>query len=343
MEYKIGRRSTLIHPATKTRIETPLLVPSFSSKGLQFRNNGTSEVRQILDISSEFITESFLISAYDIYYKYLPSAKDLPFRPDVIVLDSGGYEISKDRDLSDVIDPTAGRNKWDVELLRSILQDWPEEYPSILVSYDHPKEHISFVEQAERARELFNDHQKHLHTFLIKPESAEQYTIETTLKKVFANIEELRGFDIIGLTQKELGASLIKQMVRIARFRRELDAAGIDAPIHIFGSLDPLTVCLFFIAGAEIFDGLTWMRYAYKDGLCVYVDNAAVLGNLGLEFNHNFVRVQTMRDNIVTLQRLAAQVREFHFTGDFGKLPHGEKIRSALTTLQTHLEKGGVL
>lgn len=341
MEDSISRTSTLIHPGTGVRIDTPLLVPSFSSKGFHIRTDGTSEVQDILRASGEFITESYLISAYDIHYKHIPPPKDLPFRPNVIVLDSGGYEISKDRDLSEVSDPVPGKNGWNHDMLRSVLDVWPKEYATILVSYDHPDEHRSFVEQVELAREVFRSRHDHLHTLLLKPESKNQYTLKTVLKAAVADIAELRSFDIIGLTQKELGPSIIEQMVWIARFRKELDTAGIKAPIHIFGSLDPLTVCLFFIAGAEIFDGLTWMRYAYRDGQCVYVDNAAVLGDLGLEFNHNFVRLQTMRNNIVALQKLAVQIREFQFTGEFAKLPHGERIRSALDSLRTHLAKGG--
>jgi hypothetical protein len=34
-----------------------------------------------------------------------------------------------------------------------------------------------------------------------------------------------------------------------------LDEAGVKSPIHVFGALDPLTVCLYFVAGAEVFDG----------------------------------------------------------------------------------------
>jgi hypothetical protein len=341
VDNKISRASNLTHPGTRLRIDMPLLVPSFSSKGFQIRADGTSEVQDVLKVSEEFITESYLISAYDIYHKHVPQPRDLPFRPSVIVLDSGGYEISKDRDLADVTDPLPGKKKWNTEMLGSVLKAWPKEYATILVSYDHPEEHRPFEEQVEMARELFRGHHDHLHTFLLKPESKDQYTLKTALKNAVANIEELRSFNIIGLTQKELGYSLMEQMIQIARFRRELDVNRIAAPIHIFGSLDPLTVCLFFVAGAEIFDGLTWMRYAYRDGQCVYFDNAAVLGDLGLEFNHNYVRVHSMRDNIVTLQKLAAQIRDFQFTGEFAKLPHGKIIQSALDSLHAHLGKGG--
>ena len=104
--------------------------------------------------------------------------------------------------MSEVCDPVPGRNGWNREMLDSVLATWPTEYATVLVSYDHPEEHLPFVKQVELARELFKNHHDHLHTFLIKPESKGQYTLTTVLKTAVANIQELRSFDIIGLTQK---------------------------------------------------------------------------------------------------------------------------------------------
>jgi hypothetical protein len=340
MDNRISRTSVLIHQGTGTIINTPLLVPSFSSKGLKIQGGDTSEVTKIFDLTAEYITESYLISAYDIKNNYIPGPAALPFKPKVIILDSGGYEVSTDRDLSDVINPNPGKHEWNVENLKTILDAWPKEYASILVSYDHPDEHRSFEEQISRARELFKGRQDHLCTFLLKPESKLQYTLDVVIKQAIVNISELRSFDIIGLTQKELGHSILDQMAQIARLRNALDESSIKAPIHIFGSLDPLTVCLFFIAGAEIFDGLTWMKYAYRESQCVYFDNAAVL-DMGLNFHHNRVRAQFMRNNIVELEKLAVQMRDFQFHNDFSKLPHSLTMQKAFDSLRTHLGKGG--
>lgn len=70
---------------------TPLLVPSFSSKGFP-------EVDKIIKYSSELIDGITLVSAYDLHYGKVSPPFDFS---SLIFLDSGGYEASKDTDLSD--------------------------------------------------------------------------------------------------------------------------------------------------------------------------------------------------------------------------------------------------
>ena len=49
---------------------TPLLTPSFSSKGFaRSKKNGKSEIGKIFATAGEFLTEVFLISAYDIFLR----------------------------------------------------------------------------------------------------------------------------------------------------------------------------------------------------------------------------------------------------------------------------------
>ena len=50
-----------------------------------------------------------------------------------------------------------------------------------------------------------------------------------------------------------------------------LDDAGVGIPIHVFGSLDPLISPIYWLAGAEIFDGLTWINMAYDPDLFLAV------------------------------------------------------------------------
>ena len=52
--------------------------------------------------------------------------------------------------------------------------------------------------------------------------------------------------------EKELGDSALVRMERIARLRRALDDAEVKAPVHVFGALDPILSCMYFLAGAEI-------------------------------------------------------------------------------------------
>ena len=100
----LARTSTIRHRPSGIVLKTPLLVPSFSSKGFSRHDDGRSEIGDIFEATGEFVTEAFLLSAYDIYHEHLPKPEALPWKPEVIFLDSGGYEISTDRDYSSVID-----------------------------------------------------------------------------------------------------------------------------------------------------------------------------------------------------------------------------------------------
>jgi hypothetical protein len=172
---------------------------------------------------------------------------------------------------------------------------------------------------------------------LIKPETHEQRTVDAVLKNAIAHVEELGSFDLIGVTEKELGSRMLDRMAQIAKLRKAMDDAGIRAPIHIFGALDPLSVCLYFLAGAEVFDGLTWIRYAYQDGRCVYTQNAGVL-KYGLALHTNGIKARIMADNYYVLHDLQQSLRVFSATDDFKKLsPHEKLLRDAQDELLQRL------
>ena len=67
------------------------------------------------------------------------------------------------------------------------------------------------------------------------------------------------------------------RMRNIAKLRQALDANDVKAPIHVFGSLDAMTTVLYFVAGAEIFDGLTWLRFGFHGGRTMYYQNYSVV------------------------------------------------------------------
>jgi len=320
-------------------LETPILIPSFSSKGFaRSKKDSKSEIVKILAASSEFLTEAYLISAYDIYYGDLPTPQELPFKPELIILDSGGYEVSTDRESSSIIGPVPALHDWDNEKLLSVLQEWPGELPVIIVSYDHPNERKTFQEQVRDARKLFKSCPQQLHLLLLKPETSRQTLLDEVLKSAIANVTELRSFDVIGLTEKELGRSMLDRMSAIAKLRRAMDDDEVRIPIHVFGSLDPLSTCLYFMSGAEIFDGLTWIRYAYDDGRCVYTHNLGVL-KYGLHEREDRIKARAMADNYYQLQELQQRLREYQITGNFEKLqPHAQFLSNALDSLKTRLK-----
>src|SRR5690606_21190387 len=132
---------------------------------------------------------------------------------------------------------------------------WPDHIPSVFVSFDQPKQRHSLDEQINQARSFLAPYRGQLRTLLIKPETTEQDYIQ--INNVIVCAGDLGDFDIIGFTEKELGNSIIQRMKNIARVRRAMDDEGIGAPIHVYGSLDPITSVLYVLSGAEIFDGLT--------------------------------------------------------------------------------------
>ena len=332
------RTSQLIHKSTGVSLETPLLVPSFSSKGFSCtKSTKKSEILSILQASGEFLTDAFLVSAYDIHYGHVPKPDDLTFTPEILFVDSGGYETSTDRDYSAVVDALPAPEEWSPELHTEILKQWPKEIPAVFVSYDNCDIRQPLSQQIEAARETFRNCRDHLTTLLIKPETDTQYKLDTVLKHAQADAHELASFDLVGVTEKELGGKMLDRMTHIAKLRRAMDEAGVSAPIHVFGSLDPLSVCLYFLAGAEVFDGLTWIRYAYVDGQCVYMHNAGVL-RYGLTVHANNMKAAIMKDNYYALVKLQQRLRVFSSTGDFSKLiPHEDIIQDAWDDLSQRL------
>ena len=87
------------------------------------------------------------------------------------------------------------------------------------------------------------------------------------------DVHRLSEFDIVGITETELGDSILDRMANIALLRKAMDAAGIIKPLHVFGSLDPICTPLYFLAGADIFDGLSWIRFAYWKDVAIYHKN----------------------------------------------------------------------
>ena len=243
------RTSKITHPASGASLETPLLVPSFSSKAFGFGHGGKPEVHRVLDVAQEYITRTCLVSAYDVHYGYVPQPQDLTLTVDLMFLDSGGYEVSDDRDLSAVEKPVHRPEDWDVARLRAIWDRWPGSLPAVFVSYDHSNHRRSVSEQLRDAKEGAAARPGHLHSFLLKPEAQEERSLEPALRALQARIGELDGFQLLGVTEKELGSSPLERMVRIANLRRALDDASLRIPIHVFGALDPLSVCLYFVAG----------------------------------------------------------------------------------------------
>jgi hypothetical protein len=307
---------------------TPLLVPSFSSKG--FPN-----VQNIIEYSSELIDGVALFSAYDLHYKKI----EPPFHfPSLIFLDSGGYEASRDFDLSDLGDKEHKPNPWTQAMHEAQLENWqaPPGVPSVLISYDHPKERLTIKAQIERARGMAPGKSGFLREILLKPETISQRFLQ--MEGIIQNVHGLAEFDVIGVTEKEVGSSIHDRMENIARLRHALSKAGLETPIHVFGSLDTVTTPMYFLAGADIFDGLTWLRFAFHEGQTIYKQNYGAL-KLGLTTKADVVEGRCWNDNYLYLRGLEQEMRRYLTKNDILVFTHHSNLFAA--AMQSAVEAVG--
>ena len=260
----------------------------------------------IFEAAKEVLTDSMLVSAFDLHHENIAWFDE--GIAEITFVDSGGYETSDHQELSSPYAYRAEAGAWDLDLYRKTLDRWPNHIPAVFVSYDAAAERLSMGEQVKRALEFTERHPRQMHSFLAKPEPGADL-IE--VGPVLAQSIHLSRFHIVGVTEKEIGESFIRRMKTIASLRMAMDQQGLRRiPIHVFGSLDPMSVCLYFIAGAEIFDGLTWLRYAYARDTAMYRGNGAIL-NEQFTQRDSRVRAWTMSQNIGQLEALRNRMRRF--------------------------------
>ena len=285
---------------------TPVLLPSFSSKGFP-------DIAKIVQTTEEVIDAPILISAYDLHYNYNEIVPPFDF-PSLIFLDSGGYESSKDSELSDFGERDYKARPWTKEMHQAVIANWRPSVPTVLISYDHPKERIAVRDQIERARNLTAGHTDVLREILLKPETEAQTLLQ--IDSVLPQVHALADFDVIGVTEKEIGSSIFDRMENIAKLRLALDKVGLETPIHVFGSLDAISSPLYFLAGADIFDGLTWLRFAFHDGYTIYKHNFGAL-QFGIKAKSHIIDGRTWFSNYRYLAELELEMRRFLKDYDF--------------------------
>ena len=176
-----------------TEVErTPLLVPSFSSKGFP-------DVAKIVKTAEEVIEGVTLVSAYDLHYKKIAPPFDFA---SLIFLDSGGYEASKDAELSDFGERDHIPLEWSQTLHEQVLEQWHPAVPTVLIKYDHPKERIPIREQIERARGMASGRTGVMREILLKPETKDQTLVQVA--SVVQNVHALADFDVMASLKRKL-------------------------------------------------------------------------------------------------------------------------------------------
>ncbi len=324
----LARRSQIRLPDGSS-CDLPLLVPSFSSKGFGFYQAKRGKFRHPASVLSVDLFEfgqapspSVLLSGFDLHFKHFALSDGAPRNcldsvPNarIIFLDSGGYELAPDFDSSEPkTPPYKPRDGYGRAEYVSVLDGQRERFRKqnlVVSNFDWGTRGQPLQAQLADARAIKRRYAKTLHTFIIKPWSPAMTTVDPR-KLGAVGFEDLAGFDIIGVTEKELGADLLERLKRVALLRAGLDRGGIAAPIHIWGGLDPMLTPLYFFAGAQIFDGVSWLRYAFVEGLAVNRECAATLDQgLGVEAPRRFAYPMIALHNRSYLERLTGCLQQW--------------------------------
>jgi hypothetical protein len=295
---------------TDQSLSGPLLVPRVSSKGFPITENGQTESGAALVGVNQNIKEALLVSAYDLHYGKLPDVdrllssehhKTIYANPRLLIVDSGSYEL-------DAVSFESGETRRDpytpeeftYNNFEELVNRLPPDRDLLVVSYAKPEHTQPSYKDQRKAAQLFFEGRRHLHSdFLIKPQNSDRLLDVDALTP---DVRNLSYFDVIGVTQKDLGRSLLDRLVTLARLRDLLDRRDCEhILLHVFGSLDPVLTPLYFMAGAEIFDGLSWLQYAYVDGLSIEPDQWSALHRDMLEAEQE---VQDMTRQISNLTEI---------------------------------------
>lgn len=232
---------------------TPNYIPSFSSRDDPYIKE---RINELLD---DIPQSTVLISAYDYYElknkgSIYPSFIKKSFKDKLLFLDSGGYELQ-----------FSTSNNWTPERYRDIIR---ELTPQFFVGFDRIpsyKFESNTMKEIEESMDFLKSYTEMKGRVLLIHFSMLNNPINEIPKLVSKIIEHSDYIDVLGFPEREIGTNIIQSCRYIRQIRKELDKREIFKPIHIFGCSDPKSIILFVLSGADIFDGLGWIKYAFNE------------------------------------------------------------------------------
>ena len=296
-----------IRRVEKVGVATPLIVPSFSSSGFP-------QVAEIYDGIKDKLYGVCLVSALDLASGCIPA--DVTEEVNLVLIDSGMYEAKNSMYARSGHCPPATNAHWLRQQYLEIAGGIDGGANVILVNYDRAE---TLRQQIKRASEDFAHAPQAASDFLVKPEFP--YGL-VNVAKLAKHTGELEQFDIVGITAREAGASLVKRCSTVVMLRDALEDAGLDAPIHIFGAINPMEVLTYFFCGADVFDGLNWLRLAFRKHGSIAIEEAAFEG-LNSNLDDCDLRMDQRSSNLSLLYRLQVSLHQYCLTHDLDELARG--------------------
>ena len=288
----------------KLELPTPLIAPSFSSRGFPY----------ISDVWEEFKYKLFgvcLVSAFDIARGRVPtSVADMV---NVVILDSGAYEIQGGSVNGGELLASSPPDIWTSEHYREAVKLVGDRKNLILVNFDRIG---SMENQIGGAIQDFSFFPQAASDFLVKPADGMEWV---NIPKLSHHLETIQQFSVIGITAREIGSSLLRRCNSIVTLRDLLGDAGLETPIHVFGAIHPYEVLTYFFCGADIFDGLNWLRFAFRGNSSVPIDESA-MEDMKWNLTDSDLSGEVWTRNLGFLYRLQEELQKYTADGDIEAL-----------------------
>ncbi len=224
-------------------LRTPFYFPSISTVKTNYK------VYDYFKLLKKVSYPGFLISSYDIYHdkdknRLMKEVHETTDRSAITLLDSGNYEASWNND-----------NKWDINKLRSVLRDTTVDF---CFSFD----------VFWKGKRSIDKHVEKTITYIAM--TAGMQRSGTTIPIIHSRIENFPSIvhdvvegvnpQIIGIAERDLGAGLLEKAKTLKGIRNELDKIEVDIPIHILGTGSPVSLLVYTVCGADLYDGLEWCK-----------------------------------------------------------------------------------
>ncbi len=288
----------------KVDVPTPLIVPSFSSRGFPNLTN-------IWEEFSDKLYGVCLVSAFDVAQGDIP--RDVTDLVNVVVWDSGSFETSSGHTEFNGHHAASTPVEWTRKRYQETLKNIGAGSNAIVVNFDQigPLE-----DQIPRASEDFSLVPLAASDFLVKPADEVE---SVNLPKLGLHLDQLAQVSVVGIAAREAGDSLLTRCCSIVMLRDMLNAAGLHTPIHVFGAINPYEVLAYFFCGADIFDGLNWLRCLFRSSGSIPIGDSAT-EDFRWNLTDSELRMRAWTHNLRFLFQLQEEMQQFGSGGSLESL-----------------------
>ncbi|MBA7611355.1 Queuine tRNA-ribosyltransferase catalytic subunit 1 [subsurface metagenome] len=237
----------------KKVINTPFFFPAISSVKTNF------EIGECLKLIKKIGYPGFLVSSYDIYNagekeknKLLGIISESTEGETLTLLDSGNYEAFWSND-----------KEWRFQNLESVLDKISVDF---CFSFD-----IFWNE-----RKNVKQHVKETVTSIAKTAGAQKsgttipllHSDSKSFPEIVRRVVEGINPEVIGVPERELGSSIFERATTVKRIRDELDKTNRQIPLHLLGTGNPISILIFTLCGADIYDAIEWCKTVVDPETC---------------------------------------------------------------------------